>query len=107
MLRVQSRIDLPRFQVGSYTLFWMEPRLRIGKETLDFTGKEGRILSYLLYHPGQIIPKEKFRKELGMVSGSRSLDVLISRIRKKIKALLPKVENPIRQVRGRGYYLDL
>jgi DNA-binding response OmpR family regulator len=105
--RAKIRTAVPSFTLGTYTLTWQEPRLRVGDNSVTFTGQEGRILTFLLYNQGQIIPKERFQAELNISNTSRSLDVLISRIRKKVKSLLPKVENPIRQVRGKGYYFDI
>lgn len=79
----------------------------LGDEPLDLTPKEFELLAYLARHPGRVMPREQiitevWREELS--PNSRSLDVHIGRLRRKIEA---DPQNPQRliTVPGVGYCL--
>lgn len=94
-------------QVGDY-LFWHDQRyLDINGERIDLTDKESKLLFILASSPNKIIDREKFQKEVWENEGvivTRSLDVFISRLRKKLEK-----DSSLRliNVHGKGYKLEV
>ena len=94
-------------------LEWESLSLRPGCLAMDsrsvcLTVHEYLILSQLLRRRGDVVPREALCYALWgqPARGSRSLDVHISSIRKKIRALSPSGgDHSIRSVRGRGYFI--
>lgn len=82
---------------------------QMGDTAVELTGQECRLLKLLLDTPGELVSRERLCREgLGRVSRpfDRSLDMQISRIRKKI-GLTPEGLERIRSVRGEGYLLTV
>jgi two-component system phosphate regulon response regulator OmpR len=73
-------------------------------ELIHITPVEQTILSVLGQKSGQIFSREKLAEILGAGQGPRSIDVQITRLRKKIEA---DSKNPryLQTVRGKGYML--
>ncbi len=81
--------------------------LQVGRERIDLTEKETQVLSLLLEHPGKVVTRQRLTEEIWTAEGvitDRSLDVYISRLRKKIGAL---DHARIVTVRGKGYALEM
>jgi hypothetical protein len=88
-------------------LFDAEKRqLKIGGNTVDLTGTETRILQILALSPNETIERTRLQKEIwedeGIVVG-RSLDMFISKLRKKLE---PDPHIKIAVIRGKGYKLE-
>lgn len=96
-----------------------ETRLNLGQcrydlETRELTGKQGEIihitpveqamLSLLGQKTGQIFSRDRLAELLGAGQGPRSIDVQVTRLRKKIEK---DSKNPryLQTVRGKGYML--
>ena len=96
-----------------------ETRLNLGLcrydlETRELTGEDGEIvhitpveqsmLSLLGQKPGQIFSRDRLAELLGAGQGPRSIDVQVTRLRKKIER---DSKNPryLQTVRGKGYML--
>lgn len=80
---------------------------RIDGEVLEVTGTEFDLLMALLQQQGSVVSKEwlsqtVLQRELQPLD--RSLDVHVSRLRKKLQ---PFHDDPIKAVRGKGYQLVL
>src|SRR5690606_22134279 len=63
--------------------------LKIAGENIELTDKEAQLLSIFASAPNEIIPREKLQKEVWENEGiivTRSLDVFISRLRKKLES---------------------
>ena len=79
--------------------------LRIKDRTLDLTFREAKLLAYFFDHAGQVLERERILQAVwedeGVLVG-RSLDVFVSRLRKKLKAD-PGLQ--IVSVHGVGYRL--
>ncbi|WP_089896806.1 winged helix-turn-helix domain-containing protein [Chitinophaga arvensicola] len=89
-------------------LFDVEKRqLVINKESIDLTGTETRLLLIFASSPNEIIERRRLQKEIwedeGVIVG-RSLDVFISKLRKKLE---PDPDSKIVVVRGKGYKLEI
>ena len=82
---------------------------RITKNQIEIqlTEKETQILAILLEHEGGLVTREHFIQEVWLKKGvvtDRSLDMYISRLRKKTE-VLPNVQ--IENQHGKGYYLKV
>lgn len=77
---------------------------RIGEGIIHITPVEQSILSILGQKSGQIFTRERLAELLGVGQSPRSIDVQITRLRKKIE---PDSKNPryLQTVRGKGYML--
>ena len=96
-----------RIQVGDYLFFYDQRYLQFNNERIDLTDKESKLLHILSSAPNTTIDREKFQKEVWENEGvivTRSLDVFISRLRKKLeKDSSIKLIN----VHGKGYKLEV
>ena len=77
---------------------------RLGEGIIHITPVEQSILSILGQKSGQIFTRERLAELLGVGQSPRSIDVQITRLRKKIE---PDSKNPryLQTVRGKGYML--
>ena len=110
---VKSQNALPNshrtktFTFGSTLFDPQERQLIINKETIDLTGTETRLLLIFALSPNQIIERSRLQKEIwedeGIIVG-RSLDMFISKLRKKLEF---DPNSNIVVVRGKGYKLDI
>ena len=94
-------------QIGN---FWFEPAqqtLRLEDHIISLTVKEARLLSIFSEAMNQLIDRKKLQKEVwedeGVIVG-RSLDMFISKLRKKLEAD-PSVQ--LVNVHGKGYKLEV
>jgi hypothetical protein len=94
------------FTFGSVSFDPQERKLIINKETIDLTGTETRLLLIFASSPNQVIERSRLQKEIwedeGVIVG-RSLDMFISKLRKKLE-LDP--DSRIVVIRGKGYRLE-
>jgi len=110
---VKSRRVVPGDQNNSMltlgsVLFDAERRqLTINGNTVDLTGTETRILRILALSPNETIDRSRLQKEIwedeGVIVG-RSLDMFISKLRKKME---PDPDINIIVIRGKGYKLEI
>ena len=73
-------------------------------EVIHITPVEQALLNVLGAKSGQVFSREKLAEILGAGQSPRSIDVQITRLRKKIE---PDTKNPryLQTVRGKGYML--
>lgn len=86
-----------------------EQTIRFHNVPLSLTRAEYEILSLLLRHPNQTLSRDfllTHSESIGWESSTRTIDVIISRIRQKIEKD-PKNPSYIHSVRGSGYRLAL
>ncbi|WP_121810179.1 winged helix-turn-helix domain-containing protein [Mucilaginibacter kameinonensis] len=93
--------------LGSVLFDAQARQLIINKKATDLTGTETRILNILALAPNQTIERSRLQKEIwedeGVIVG-RSLDMFISKLRKKLE---PGPDINIVVVRGKGYKLEI
>lgn len=110
---VKPRKALPKvqgtriFTLGS-VLFDAEKRqLIINEKTIELTGTETRVLLMFAMSPNETIERSRLQKEIwedeGVIVG-RSLDMFISKLRKKLE-LDPNTKIVV--IRGKGYKLEI
>lgn len=82
-------------------------KLIINGKTIDLTGTETRVLSIFALSPNETIERSRLQKEIwedeGVIVG-RSLDMFISKLRKKLE-LDPNTKIVV--IRGKGYKLEI
>lgn len=92
---------------GSVLFNAQEQQLIINKNTINLTGTETRLLLIFALSPNQIIERSRLQKEIwedeGVIVG-RSLDMFISKLRKKLE-FDPNIK--IAVIRGKGYKLEI
>jgi len=94
-------------KIGNIHLDTRSRCLVFGKSKADLTEKEARILTIFAKRQNQVIERDQLLKEVWEDEGvfvGRSLDVFISRLRKKLE-MDPKV--CLANVHGRGYKLQV
>ena len=96
-----------RFTLGSVLFDAKNKKLIIGGKTIDLTGTETRVLLIFASSPNEIIERSRLQKEIwedeGVIVG-RSLDMFISKLRKKLE-LDPNIKIVV--IRGKGYKLEV
>jgi hypothetical protein len=110
---VPPRIVLPKdeynkiFTFGSVVFDAQQRQLLLNKTTIDLTGTETRLLLIFALSPNETIERSRLQKEIwedeGIIVG-RSLDVFISKLRKKLE-LDPNINIVV--VRSKGYKLEV
>lgn len=110
---VKSKKALPEIQpAGTFNLgsvlFDSESRkLAINGKTIDLTLTETRVLLIFASSPNEVIERSRLQKEIwedeGVIVG-RSLDMFISKLRKKLE-LDPNIRIVV--IRGKGYKLEI
>jgi hypothetical protein len=95
------------FTLGSVLFYAKNRKLIINGKTIDLTGTETRLLLIFALSPNEIIERSRLQKEIwedeGIIVG-RSLDMFISKLRKKLE-LDPNINIVV--LRSKGYKLEI
>lgn len=95
------------FHLGSILFDVKNQQLTTSDRTVDLTGTETRILLIFALCPNEIVERSRLQKEIwedeGIIVG-RSLDMFISKLRKKLE-YDPNLK--IAVIRGKGYKLEI
>jgi len=95
------------FNLGSVLFDAKERQLIINKKTIDLTGTETRLLLIFALSPNETIERSRLQKEIwedeGVIVG-RSLDMFISKLRKKLE-FDPNINIVV--IRSKGYKLEI
>lgn len=93
--------------LGSVLFDTKNRKLIIGEKTVELTATESRVLLIFALSPNEIIERSRLQKEIweddGVIVG-RSLDMFISKLRKKLE-FDPDVNIVV--IRGKGYRLEI
>lgn len=110
---VKSQKTLPdgqrtnMFTLGSVLFDAKNRKLIINRQTIELTGTETRVLIIFALSPNEIIARSRLQKEIwedeGVIVG-RSLDMFISKLRKKLEGD-PNIKIVV--IRGKGYKLEI
>ncbi len=99
--------DTDIFTLGKVLFDVKNRKLNINGETIELTGTESRLLLIFAQSPNKTIERSRLQKEIwedeGVIVG-RSLDMFISKLRKKLE--LDSSVNIV-VIRGKGYKLEL
>ena len=102
---VNSRKDL--LMLGPIRLSLMKQQVFVNECLLELTAYEYKILEYFMLNPGQLITKTEIVEHIyhdDFEKDSNVIEVLVGRLRKKIKSFYPGLL--IKTLRGRGYVLE-
>lgn len=95
------------FTLGSMSFDAKTRKLMINGKTIDLTRTETRVLRILALSPNEAIERSRLQKEIwedeGVIVG-RSLDMFISKLRKKLE-FDPNIKIVV--IRGKGYKLEI
>jgi len=110
---VKTRRTLPegqkssRYTLGSVLFDAQHRKLFIDEKSIDLTATETRVLLIFAMTPNKTIERSRLQKEIweddGVIVG-RSLDMFISKLRKKLE-LDPNINIVV--IRGKGYKLEV
>lgn len=103
----EEEIEQPFLSLGRYRFYTVQQRLELDGVETELTGKESHLLSILAQSPNTIVERSRLQKEVWEDQGvivTRSLDIFISKLRKKLQAD-PGIR--IVNVHGRGYKLEI
>ena len=92
--------------IGTFRFYPEQRFLQLKGERIELTAKECRLLSIFAAAPNTVIAREQLQKEVWEDEGvivTRSLDVFVSRLRKKLEGD-PEVK--LVNVHGKGYKLE-
>jgi DNA-binding response OmpR family regulator len=99
--------DTKIFTLGSILFDAQKRQLVINNNITDLTGTETRLLLIFALSPNRTIERSRLQKEIwedeGVIVG-RSLDMFISKLRKKLE-LDPYIKIVV--IRGKGYKLEI
>lgn len=102
---VSDELDINHIDLGQFGFNFEEQCLILGAERIKLTYKEAKLMKILSEHKGKVVTRESIQQEVWDDDGtlvSRSLDMFISKLRKKLK-IDPGVE--IKSIHGIGYKL--
>ncbi len=95
------------FTLGSMSFDTETRKLMINEKTIDLTKTETRVLRIFALSPNETIERSRLQKEIwedeGVIVG-RSLDMFISKLRKKLE-FDPNIKIVV--IRGKGYKLEI
>ena len=99
--------DTDMITLGAVLFDAKNRKLIMNGKTIDLTGTETRVLLILASSPNETIERSRLQKEIwedeGVIVG-RSLDMFISKLRKKLE-LDPNIKIVV--IRGKGYKLEI
>ncbi len=75
-----------------------------GEDAVRLTPAEAALLKELARHPGEILSREELAAATGVSRNLRTVDVQVTRLRKKIESDL-RLPRYLQTVRGKGYML--
>lgn len=94
----------PGLQFGSCTFDLLRERLFNGKEQVRLTTTETNLLKTLALKSGDVCSRMELAQACGLSGGDRSIDVQVTRLRKKIEPN-SKLPRYLQTIRGHGYML--
>jgi DNA-binding winged helix-turn-helix (wHTH) protein len=96
----------PFVKIGRLCFYAQKQLLRFNSTTVELSDKESKLLTIFADNPNQLVERERCLQELwkndGVIVIDRSLDVLVSKLRKKLQ-----VDDSIKiiNIHGKGYKL--
>jgi len=98
--------ELGSFYVGRWHYEAGHSELVDGDETIRLTNAEDNLMRALASRNGEVISREDLAKLCDVDSGERTIDVQVTRLRRKIESN-PKAPRYLQTVRGKGYLLRI
>lgn len=92
------------FKIGKWTYDPETPEIVSADETLRLTDVEVNLLGALTRRAGEILSREELADLCGVDAGERTIDVQVTRLRKKLEED-SKTPRNLQTIRGKGYLL--
>ena len=108
LLRRAAGQAQPIVSCGPIVLDTAAQQVRVGKQALELTAYEYKVLEYLMLHAGDVVSKTTLTEHIydqDFDRDSNVIEVFIGRLRKKLDP--DERLNPIETLRGRGYRFTL
>ncbi|MBI3779062.1 MAG: response regulator transcription factor [Gammaproteobacteria bacterium] len=108
LLRRAAGLAQPIVTCGPIVLDTAAQQVRVGKQALELTAYEYKVLEYLILHAGDVVSKTTLTEHVydqDFDRDSNVIEVFIGRLRKKLDP--DERLNPIETLRGRGYRFTL
>ncbi len=103
--RAGSKRDAGKpFKIGRWVFDPQHAELQDGSEIQKLTAAEVNLIKALAARPREVISREELAQKCGLESGERTIDVQVTRLRRKIEAD-SKIPRFLLTVRGKGYLL--
>lgn len=93
-----------RLQIGPWVFDPAYDELQGPEGAMRLTAVEGNLIRALASKPGEVIAREELAELCGVDAGERTIDVQVTRLRRKIEAD-SKTPRYLQTVRGKGYLL--
>ncbi len=93
-----------KFKIGRWVFDPEHAELQDGNDVQKLTAAEVNLIRALAVRPREVISREELAQKCGLESGERTIDVQVTRLRRKIEADT-KVPRFLLTVRGKGYML--
>lgn len=93
--------------IGKFEFYYSNHLLKIGKEEIELSQKENKLLTLFASHQNEILERDRLLKDIWEDEGvfvGRSLDMFVSKLRKKLQRD-PNIQ--LKNIRGRGYVLQV
>ena len=104
IIKTSNKINLTESnKIGSAELNLSKMTIKLNEKVQKINSAEKRVLLKMLSSPGKIFSRSEIGK-ISQISKERSIDVMITRLRKKIEKN-PKNPKFLQTVRGSGYVL--
>ncbi|MDO6437089.1 winged helix-turn-helix domain-containing protein [Cyclobacterium sp. 1_MG-2023] len=105
--RSKSKSNRQSVGIGKFELYHSKQLLKIGNEEIQLSQKENKLLTLFASHQNEMLERDHLLKEIWEDEGvfvGRSLDMFVSKLRKKL------IQDPniqIKNIRGKGYILQV
>tara|TARA_B100000945_G_C20336580_1_gene575213 strand:+ start:452 stop:1126 length:675 start_codon:yes stop_codon:yes gene_type:complete len=103
IIKIKSNILLELTKIGEAELNLNKMTIKLREKVKKINTSEKNVLTKMLSSPGKVFSREEIGK-ISKISKERSIDVMITRLRKKIE-LNPKNPKFLQTIRGSGYVL--
>ena len=94
------------FKIGPWLFVPEQEHLSQGEEVVKLTAAEAILLKALASGDGEVVSREELAKRCGVDAGERTIDVQVTRLRRKIEEDT-KTPRYLQTVRGKGYLLRM
>lgn len=94
------------FKIGRWVFDPEHEELRDGSNAQKLTTAEANLLRALAQRPREVISREELAQKCGLESGERTIDVQVTRLRRKIEDDT-RMPRHLLTVRGKGYMLRI
>jgi two-component system, OmpR family, phosphate regulon response regulator OmpR len=101
--KIQKPVLLDEITIGDASINLKKLNIKLNGRIKKINPQEKKVLEKMLESPGKVFSRDNIKKIIG-ISKERTIDVMITRLRKKIESK-PKNPKYLQTIRGSGYVL--